>query len=299
MPIYFKVLLVGENNDKKIFDTFICTTYRGGTLSGVTIKFVENPKLLKNLSGTIGQLALVEQNGKVYRFIYNGKKWLPLTQEPFISGEVDFFGDGSGVALYTLDKTTKDSGGNYDAIGNNISYTRGKFGYAVNFINSDPSSYIKTMRKIRRNNKDITISGWIYVVGHTGKWLTIWHLSPNDSRLNYGREPALWMHENDNSRFHIRNDSSYNNSDGIDISSGKITYNHWHHIVQVVTTNQMRFYIDGVLTDTLSRSRFYKNDGYFYIGDRWANKNHLIDQVRIFNRALNQSEINRLYHEGE
>ena len=282
---------------KKSFLTLLLAVFLGGgTLSATKIKFVSDVKLLKNLSGTIGQLALVQNDSKIYRYIYNGKEWLPLTKDdgprPW---KVDFFGDGSGVALYTFDGNTKDSGGKYDAIGHNIHYTTGIFGKAIDYTSAGPDSYIRTIKKIIRNNKDITISGWINVSGHTGNYLSIW-LSDMDDNGN-SKQLALWMSLYDNSRFYIRNDSTYKNNDGISISNGKITYNKWHHIVQVVTSTQMRFYIDGILTDTISRNYFKKYDGYFYIGDRWYHKNHLIDQVRIFNRALNASEINKLYHE--
>ena len=48
------------------------------TLDAVTIKFVDDIKKLKHLSGSVGQLALVQYKGQIVKYIYNGKDWLAL-----------------------------------------------------------------------------------------------------------------------------------------------------------------------------------------------------------------------------
>jgi len=213
---------------------------------------------------------------------------------------VDIFEDKSALALYQLDDNTNDTGGIYNAVGHNIAYKEGKFGQAVNYYNASESKYIVTKDKLKRNgSKEITISGWIYVFGHTGTWINIWHLTPDGENYNgNSRQPALWLNYRNNKEFFTMNDGVNQKSLGIDESKGKITYNKWHHIVQVVTLRQMKLYIDGKLTDTYNSSEDFKfNDGQFYIGDKWHIKNHLIDQVRVFNRALNDNEVERLYNE--
>src|SRR3989344_5109617 len=87
------------------------------------------------------------------------------------------------------------------------------------------------------------------------------------------------------------NDTGYNISDWT---------NQWHHIVLVLSTNSTtRLYVDGVSVGTVSNSvsasshtflvGVYNNTNYF---------NGLIDDVRIYNRALSASEIQALYNVG-
>ena len=75
--------------------------------------------------------------------------------------------------------------------------------------------------------------------------------------------------------------------------------NQWHYIVLVLSTNSTtRLYVDGVSVGTVSNSvsassntflvGVYNNTNYF---------NGLIDEVRIYNRALSATEIKRLYRQ--
>jgi len=213
----------------------------------------------------------------------------------------DIFGDGSRIALFEFEGNTNDAGGVYNVTEtNNIDYCDGVIGKAINYYSKDASAYIKTPIIRRNDSKEITISGWIKVYGHTGQWVSIWHLTPDGGNDNSNsRQPALWMYSGDNTKFHIRNDGVSTRNLGIDVSQGSIQYGQWHHIVQVVTLRQIKFYIDGVLTDTYNSSEDFKfNDGVFYIGDPWYIKNHAIDHVSIINRALTDEEIQKLYNEG-
>ena len=232
---------------------------------------------------------------------YNLSSQSSSSNPPPNPSTLDIFGDGSCIALFEFEDNTLDTGGVYNAIeAPNITYCDGKIGRAVDYYNKDHSAYIKTPIIQRNGIKEITISAWIKVYGRTGQYVNIWHLTPNDQNYsNNSRQPALWLNPSDNTRFCLRNDGVYTLNLGIWMSQGSIQYGQWHHIVQVVTLRQMRFYIDGVLTDVYdSNEDFLFNDGYFYIGDPWHIKNHAIDHVRIFLRALTDSEIQTLYNEG-
>ena len=83
--------------------------------------------------------------------------------------------------------------------------------------------------------------------------------------------------------------------------------NQWHHAVGVVdrSANQIRLYIDGVLRSTASIAGFGNLDGggvtELIIGASNSGSNPfygLIDDVRIYNRALSPDEIKRLYKIG-
>jgi hypothetical protein len=86
-----------------------------------------------------------------------------------------------------------------------------------------------------------------------------------------------------------------------------VTYNvvdgNWHHIVGLFTGSSLELYIDGILqgsTPTTEIPDVYSRDGlnigrepnpaYYYTGK--------IDDIRLYNRALSEAEIQALYHEG-
>ena len=76
----------------------------------------------------------------------------------------------------------------------------------------------------------------------------------------------------------------------------------WHHIVWVHDGNNNKYvYMDGNLvkswTNTGDLSMNYASD-YLYIGYGWRNWCGFIDEVRVYNRALQQPEILQNYNNG-
>jgi len=75
----------------------------------------------------------------------------------------------------------------------------------------------------------------------------------------------------------------------------------WHHTVVVFDGTVLNFYLDGQLLITANHN-FNTAAGNLYIGrraDEWSQfMNGSIDDVRIYNRVLDESEIQALYNEG-
>lgn len=89
------------------------------------------------------------------------------------------------------------------------------------------------------------------------------------------------------------------------ISTNTISQNTWHHIVvtkQGDDTNNVKFYIDGVLDATASAGSLVMPMGTRGIGTRMEGPTEYfqggIDDLRIYNRALSPSEISGLYNWG-
>jgi hypothetical protein len=75
-------------------------------------------------------------------------------------------------------------------------------------------------------------------------------------------------------------------------------YDQWYHY----TNGEMRLYINGVLRQVVSYSEQIGSETDHYIGN-WADEgdrpwNGLIDDVRVYNRALDSSEVQQLYQWG-
>jgi len=197
------------------------------------------------------------------------------------------------IARWKLNGDFKDSLGNYDCTGHNIKFENDY----VNYSNSPKNSYIKTNEKIRRNgSKEITICAVVKIPINSNVYGSLWQLSPddNDSTGN-SRQPALWTVQNENNKFHSKNDGESTHNLGTETTKSSSTYNKWLHVVQQVKGREILMYIDGVLFDKFTASEDLKyNDGYFYIGDQWHYKFHFIKNVEIYNRALSSNEISIL-----
>ncbi len=86
------------------------------------------------------------------------------------------------------------------------------------------------------------------------------------------------------------------------IASGNIAYGNWHHACGVYDGTLMSLYVDGVLVNSAPNSGAIKETNYpVTIGrsEKWNEYYHgSIDDIRIYNRALAESEIQALYIEG-
>ncbi|MEK6936103.1 MAG: LamG domain-containing protein [Nanoarchaeota archaeon] len=85
------------------------------------------------------------------------------------------------------------------------------------------------------------------------------------------------------------------------VSGSPLSLNEWHQLAGTYNGSDMKLYVDGVFINNISRSGMIDNSDYpLYIGssrneyanpDAYAYLNGTIDEVAVFNRALNQTEI--------
>jgi len=91
--------------------------------------------------------------------------------------------------------------------------------------------------------------------------------------------------------------------------SVKITDNKWHFVAMTfdinLAENQLKFYLDGVLASTHTHTKQIYTSTYSLkiglINPGWAKPgwfDGIIDEVRIYNRALSEKEIKTLYYYG-
>ena len=216
-----------------------------------------------------------------------------------IVDDVDPFKDNSGIALYQFDGNANDTGGNYNGTWSGTAqYDTGKFGQAAKF---DGSSYIATPLTGNDFPGDITISVWIYnIVDNSNNQQII--QDRHDSNSNYKALLGIAI-DFRNSQRYIKvyggnGSSSYSctyNLDNIDFSIP-------HHLVAIRTNSNIKLYFDNILVNSISSGSMYKSNSKYYIGGNYSSSNlygvnGLIDQVRIFNRALTEQEVSALYNE--
>jgi len=109
-----------------------------------------------------------------------------------------------------------------------------------------------------------------------------------------------WSIYCDNQRINFR--TGLSGSDQI-LSSDSILLNTWHHCAVVRNTTSIKLYIDNVIQNTLSvnSNAFTNNSLQIYFGDQVCNSNIApnfsgkLDDIGIWNRALSDSEITKLF----
>ncbi len=78
---------------------------------------------------------------------------------------------------------------------------------------------------------------------------------------------------------------------------------HWHHVIGVMSNSYNKFFLDGVLISEREFSSVSVEVSYNLTIGKHSNNtfdkfNGIIDDLRIYNRALTEPEIQALYHEG-
>jgi hypothetical protein len=185
----------------------------------------------------------------------------------------DFFGNGTGVALYQLDEDANDTGVAIDS-GQSASFT------------ATSSNYIQLPSGIDTilNTKTFGVSFWVKAPNAASD--TVFSTETTNSTFQIH---ANWTHAGAYSLV---------NGGGSNINLGAVD-DSWHHIV--ITSDGSSSY-KGYFDKTYKGASTYRqtsNVGTFLGAHPSGGFNLLgqIDQVRIFNRQLSQSDIDDLYDE--
>jgi hypothetical protein len=208
----------------------------------------------------------------------------------------DPFGDNSEVAFYELENNANDSTGSNTGAASNVTFTSGSglFGtYAAYFNGSTSNIQVDTLPSI--TNYNFTFSFWLKTTDTVGYaidfrdpiYITI------GTGLFAGGASGMGIYDGTNS-YSIENTAMQTINDG-----------NWYHIVMTHDGTSLKGYLDGNIIGTVSTGTTTQSPGgtnHNRIGQRgdgstsYAFKGD-IDQVRIFNRALDGDEVFNLYAE--
>ena len=212
------------------------------------------------------------------------------------------FGDASELALYKFESDGTDSEGNYTTTTlPNVTFASGYIGNAAVFNGS--SSYIDTsgLLSLFGSKNTNTVSLWFKTT--TTNYSTLFSDYASTSLNN-----SIDLNGSGNIEVFTR----YSNTTStISTTSGNYNDGNWHNVVHVVDTSGLTstLYIDGsqigssvsissnswngAATQKVTIGALYYTVGSFY----QAFFNGSIDQVRIFDRALDSGEVTQLYNE--
>ena len=193
---------------------------------------------------------------------------------------------GAGcLALYEMNGNSNDTSGTYNGTPTNITYQGGAFGQAAVFNGS--SSEIEVSSNVLNINT-ISVSAWINLGTTSGFQQIV---------SNYAADNKGWgLRINDGGYL------SYNTAVNVITSSTALLANTWHHVALTIDSsgNSTKLYINGSedSSTTYTAPTYGASNTNFHIGSlgnlNTQYFNGSIDQVRIFNTALTQSQVTTL-----
>jgi sugar lactone lactonase YvrE len=184
------------------------------------------------------------------------------------------------VAYYNFDSNITDLIGNTTSTSSGITYSTGHIGQAANF--NGTNSWIHTSVTIGANSS-YTKSFWFNATSGNGNLVSSAH--PGH---------PVWFSSN--------GVLSAGNGSNINIVSKEVNLSQWHHGVVSYDseTDLMKLYIDGILvssaTDTIGPSASNIVIGAFKQSTYETLFTGLMDEVRIYSRALSATDVTALYN---
>jgi len=204
------------------------------------------------------------------------------------------FDEGSGSVL-------RDSSGNgNDGVIHGATWVEGKYGGALRFDGVD--DYVDCGNDASLDiTGAITIEAWIKNNGPSGSDCYDWIVGkePTDGYQGY----ALFLQKTGALRIEIlANKPTHGNL----IGTTNLRSDTWHHVVGTYDDSVMKVYVDGTKEKSANYySGMTSNNYALYIGRRlfpyptdYGAFNGIIDEVRIYNRALTADEI-KSHYEGQ
>jgi hypothetical protein len=279
-------------------------SYNWEIVEGVGVNFTDNTANPAIISGYTGgqfikvRVRVSDENGASSSVVYTINDVWESTVNIH-----DVFDDGSIVATYQFDGNANDLGQEYHS-NSILYYTEGKFNQAITnssliplgislptltqysisfFVNYHNITTNKSALVFKAGNE--TVHKQLYFRGMNGKGLGLMLYEFDydlDSKITLGRD--VYTEEAGILSAAIHGVAFEN-----DIVSG------WQHIVATFDGNTFNFYSDTILKGTIENVGSWNLE--INSNNRWTTGNLGIDQVRIFNRALNQDDINTLYLE--
>lgn len=201
-----------------------------------------------------------------------------LAYFPFNGNANDESGNGHNGILHNVNSVADRFGNDgkaYSFLGNSSSYIQTDTSSAITF--SGQSTLVAWVKGAG------TLNNILRIIGTTDDGIEIGTYSDGTSNANFTYGSAIWQNVT---------------------STTIINDNIWHFVVIVVNENEGKLFVDGVIVkDIIAGGSFLMTKpAYIAIGRHpiFTSRafNGSIDDLRIYNRSLLESEIQLLYHEG-
>ena len=280
--------------------------------SDTVIQFTEGSGNISFASAgiAVGEMIFNSTTEKVE--YWDGFQWNMIKDEAIIPplSTTDPFGDGSQLALYQFNGNANNTNGtNNGIVSGSGGYTTGKFGQAIN-ITGATTSYVYSLKPPAFNQ---SMCFWVDFSNINFNADKTFYLNTGGSSYFYWWYYALF-YQLSSDKFYFgaysRNSSANYNYRGTGYTLTNLNKTGWNFIVatypsggnatysinnSIIATVPLTAGQSGNITTLVADNqigRVYSNAAYFSTNGPIA-----IDQYRLFNKTLSQSEINTLYTE--
>ncbi|TXL13492.1 hypothetical protein BMR06_16780, partial [Methylococcaceae bacterium HT5] len=209
------------------------------------------------------------------------------------------------VAYYQFDNNASDSSGNgNDGVERGgITYTDGVQGQAVKFDGVDDYIYVNHDESLNVS-RDFSISFWIYRATDNGIQDVL--VKGRDCSNHYMFNASGSNAGSRGQAFNVGNGYSW--CDGVSVSAS-FPINEWHHVTGIIdnTNGVIKYYLDGELASEKSIPPYSTTNSYpLIMGRHFTSRDGhsgiykyqfkgMIDEVRIYERALSETEIQEVH----
>ncbi len=231
-----------------------------------------------------------DEAGQLYRLT------APTGVDTSLKGYWSFNGkDVSGTTAYD-----RSGAGNTGTLTNGPVISEGKLGQALDFFpgGTDTDAYVSigdpTSGIFDFGSGDFTLGMWLRTTGYINNGSSV-NRPIYKKGISNSSGYGLVITSSNFIQFILGNGTT----DFTATSSQTVNDNQWHHVFGVRTGDNILLYLDGVQVATTAVSGSVSSPIGFYIGDDASgsrNVDGLIDEVRVYNRALSASEIMALYN---
>ena len=289
---WYNIVAVYDGSDIKYYLNGEKTaTIVSGSATPVNITTV--PIILGQINGYIGTYAF---NGSIDQVRILNKALTPLEVESLYrertvvcggqADTLDILGDNSCIATYQFNGNANDLSGNYIGTPTNVSYGVGEFDLAGVFNGS--SSSINTNFAQNTSNA-FSWSFWFNASSSQGSLPLI-----IDTTSNTSPYPGVGIGYEGTTVYAFI-------SGGTVTPGAAVSPNTWAHVILTHDgSGNFSLYVNNtaIFTNVSRTSNLYSGQNIL-LGDTtvWNKFNGSIDQVRIFNKALNSTEVTTLYNE--
>jgi len=209
----------------------------------------------------------------------------PVSRDPALVGYWKF-DEGNGTSTY-------DASGNNNngTLFNGPTWTTGKVGGALSFDGVNDYVGIPVSSSLNGLFTELTVVAWVKALGGDGNWRSVVEFGGGGAiRAHFyysyiQRMYANWINESGASQ-------------GLD-GQNALQLGNWYHFAWIYDGVKGKMYLNGTIDGQRSVSGKLDTTLGTYIGMRQGSSlpfNGLIDEVRIYNRALSAAEIQAIYN---
>ncbi len=216
------------------------------------------------------------------------------------------------VAHYPFNGNANDESGNgNDGTVNGATLAVDRFGTANSAYSFDGDGYIRKS-DLSLALEDFTISLWLNATDIPSWYRQAFSIHSGGGGGNAGdRNISVQFDSEEDLQITL---STSDGGRGVSVAGRVIVPQEWYHVAFERDSDRLKFFMDGQLIAGSSDTQptFEITNGYLEIGapNYWnggwtqngrdqAKWKGLLDDIRIYNRALSEAEIQALYHEGE